>query len=600
GMHLDVGRHMFPVSFIKKYIDYLAMHKLNAFHWHLTEDQGWRIEIKKYPRLTEIGAWRKGTQIGKTAEIDSVRYGGFYTQDEAREIVDYAAKRFITVVPEIEMPGHSLAALASYPFLACASDSFEVGTKWGVYENIYCAGNDSVFTFLEDVLTEVMDLFPSKYIHIGGDEAPKTKWKECPKCQARIKNENLKDESELQSYFIARIEKFLNEHGRQIIGWDEILEGGLAPNADVMSWRGITGGIEAAKLKHNVVMTPGSHCYFDHYQSAPEGEPLAIGGFLPLEKVYSYEPIPEELNKDERKYIIGVQGNVWTEYIATPEQVEYMALPRMCALAEVAWSPVEKRDTKNFLERMNKHYERLDAMNVNYRCPSLTGFEYENVFIDDAVLEIIPGQKNRVVRYTSDGSEPNSQSKIYTEPIKITETTTFKFCEFKSNGKRGKIYTASYEKQMPLEPVADEVESKGLNFELFKLKEIISSLTEMKNLKPLKTGVIEDFVFPYSDENLPQRFGVKYSGYIEIPEEDVYTFSVVSDDGTQLFIDKRLVVDNDGQHGPVEKSGQLALKKGLHEIELLYFQVGGPKTLQVFMKQDGEEKEEISGKILWH
>ncbi len=600
GMHLDVGRHIFPVSFIKRYIDFLAMHKLNMFHWHLTEDQGWRIEIKKYPRLTEIGAWRAGTQIGKTAEIDSVRYGGFYTQEEAREVVEYAAKKFITVVPEIELPGHSIAALASYPNLSCTGGPFEVRTLWGIDENIYCAGNDSVFTFLEDVLTEVMEIFPSKYIHIGGDEAPKTRWKECPKCQARIKNENLKDEHELQSYFIRRIEKFLNENGRQIIGWDEILEGGLAPNADVMSWRGITGGIEAAKQKHNVVMTPTSHCYFDYYQGPPEGEPLAIGGFLPLEKVYSYEPIPEELNEEEREYIIGVQGNVWTEYIPTPEQAEYMALPRMCALAEVAWSPAEKRDTKNFLDRMNRHYERLDAMNVNYRWPALTGFDYKNVFIEEAALEIIPGQKNTVIRYTTNGSEPNEHSRIYTEPITVTETTTFKFREFKPNEKSGKVYEVSYEKQIPLDPRADKKGEKGLKFELFELKEIISSLAEMKNLEPLKTGVVESFVFPYSDESLPQRFGVKYSGYIEIPEEDVYTFSVNSDDGTQLFIDKRLVVDNDGKHGPMEKRGQIALKKGLHEIELFYFQVGGSKTLQVFKQQNGKEKEEISGKLLWH
>jgi hexosaminidase len=277
-----------------------------------------------------------------------------------------------------------------------------------------------------------------------------------------------------------------------------------------------------------------------------------------------------------------------------------MALPRMCALAEVAWSPAAKRDTKNFLERMNKHYERLDAMNVNYRWPALTGFNYKNVFIDNATLEIIPGQENTVIRHTTDGSEPNNRSKIYTEPITVAETTTFKFREFKPNGKSGKVYEVSYEKQIPLDPRSEEKGEKGLTFELFELKDIISSLAEMKNLEPIKTGVVESFVFPYADENLPQRFGVKYSGYIEIPEEDVYTFSVNSDDGTQLFIDKRLVVNNDGQHGPVEKNGQIALKKGLHEIELSYFQVGGAKTLQVFMKQDGEEKEEISGKILRH
>ncbi len=367
GMHLDVGRHFFPTNFVKKYIDYLALHKINVFHWHLTEDQGWRIEIKKYPRLTETGAWRKGTQIGKTREIDGVRYGGYYTQDEIREVVRYAAKRFVTVVPEIEMPGHSLAALASYPELSCTGGPFEVGTHWGVYPDIYCAGNDSVFAFLENVLTEVTEMFPSEYIHIGGDEAPKARWEKCGKCQRRIKEENLKDEHELQSYFIERIEKFLNARGRRIIGWDEILEGGLAPNAAVMSWRGTSGGIAAAKQKHYVVMSPTSYCYFDYYQGDKNSEPLAIGGYLPLEKVYSYEPVPKELTEEEKEYILGVQANLWTEYINTPDYAEYMLLPRLCALAEVAWSSPEKKNYVSFAARLKKHYKRLDEIGANYR-----------------------------------------------------------------------------------------------------------------------------------------------------------------------------------------------------------------------------------------
>ncbi len=366
GLHLDVCRHMFPVGFIKKYIDLMAMHKMNSFHWHLTEDQGWRIEIKKYPLLTSVGAWRKSSPVGRNEGQDSIPYGGFYTQDEVRDIVEYARKRFITVIPEIELPGHAQAALASYPHLSCTGGPFEVWTWWGVSENIYCAGNEQVFEFLEGVLTEVMHLFPSPYIHIGGDEAPKTRWKACPKCQRRIRSEKLADEHQLQSYFVTRIEKFLNSQGRNIIGWDEILEGGLAPNATVMSWRGTQGGIETARLKHPVIMTPGSPCYFDHYQADPSLEPLAICCFNPLEKVYAFEPTPQELTPEEATYIIGAQGNLWTEYIKTPEHAEYMAYPRAIALAEVVWSPKDKRNYDDFLIRLESHKLRLDYRGVNY------------------------------------------------------------------------------------------------------------------------------------------------------------------------------------------------------------------------------------------
>lgn len=367
GMHLDVCRHMFPVEFVKKYIDLLALYKFNTFHWHLTEDQGWRIEIKKYPKLTEIGSWRKETLIGhggkETKEYDGKPYGGFYTQDEIRDIVEYAAKRQITIIPEIEMPGHSLAALAAYPELGCTTGPYEVATRWGVFKDIYCT-KDETFEFLENVLTEVMELFPSKYIHIGGDEAPKARWKECSICQGVIEREDLADEHELQSYFIQRIEKFLNKNGRSIIGWDEILEGGLAPNATVMSWRGTDGGIAAARQDHDAIMTPGSHCYFDHYQSNPDTEPLAIGGFTTLEKVYSYNPIPDSLTIEEAVHILGTQGNVWTEYMETPDYVEYMVLPRMAALSEVNWS--SEKDWKLFKKRIQEHFTIYEKLGYNY------------------------------------------------------------------------------------------------------------------------------------------------------------------------------------------------------------------------------------------
>ena len=371
GMHLDVCRHMFPVKFIKQYIDTLAMYKLNTFHWHLTEDQGWRIEIKKYPKLTEIASKRDSTPIpADRNKSDETPYGGFYTQAQVKEIVDYAADRFITVVPEIEMPGHSVAALTAYPELGCTGGPYKVRTWWGVEDDVFCAGNDQTFEFLQNVLDEVIALFPSKIIHIGGDECPKTRWEKCPKCQQRIKDNNLADEHALQSYFITRIEKYLNSKGRTIIGWDEILEGGLAPNAMVMSWRGTEGGIAAAKQNHSVVMSPNSHCYFDHYQAEDQSkEPPAIGGFLPLEKVYSYDPMPAELPSNQRKFIMGVQANLWTEYIPTVQQAQYMAYPRALALAEVAWTAPKNKSWQRFQASLKTELKRLDLHNINYRNP---------------------------------------------------------------------------------------------------------------------------------------------------------------------------------------------------------------------------------------
>ena len=391
GMHLDVARHFYDVDFIKKYIDLIAMHKMNTFHWHLTEDQGWRIEIKKYPKLTEIGAFRNGTIVGHHpgTENDNKKDGGFYTQEQIKEVVAYATKRNVTVIPEIELPGHSSSAIAAYPYLSCFPEEPTVVTNdmmsekskalqaagtpkivqetWGVFNDVYCAGKEETFAFLQDVLDEVIPLFPSTYIHIGGDECPKENWKRCPNCQSRIKKEGLHDEHELQSYFIQRIEKYLNAKGKQIIGWDEILEGGLAPNATVMSWRGTKGGIEAAKQHHDVIMTPGHSCYFDHYQSKDkDNEPLAIGGKTTVEDVYAYEPTPKELTADEQKYILGAQGNVWTEYMATTDYVEYMILPRMTALSEVVWSTKASKDWDDFKSRLEHFKRRYDDLGLNY------------------------------------------------------------------------------------------------------------------------------------------------------------------------------------------------------------------------------------------
>ncbi len=382
GMHLDVGRHFFPVSFVKKYIDFLALHKMNYFHWHLTEDQGWRIEIKKYPRLTQVGGYRNGTIIGHFPGTgnDNKRYGGFYTQKEVREIVDYASKRYITVIPEIEMPGHSSAAIAAYPELSCfpnestkfpaktvwAGDTTgkQVQQTWGVFEDVY-APTEKTFAFLQDVIDEVVALFPSRYIHIGGDESPKENWKRSAFCQQLIKEKGLKNEHELQSYFIQRMEKYINGKGRTIIGWDEILEGGLAPNAIVMSWRGEEGGIAAAKQHHQVIMTPGSHVYFDHSQVKPD-DSLTIGGLTTVRKVYSYEPVPKELSAAESKYVMGAQANVWSEYLENSPKVEYQIFPRISALSEVLWSPKEARNWSDFEPRLREQVKRYDLWKVHY------------------------------------------------------------------------------------------------------------------------------------------------------------------------------------------------------------------------------------------
>lgn len=432
GLHLDVSRHFMPVSFVKKFIDLMAMHKQNTFHWHLTDDQGWRIEIKKYPKLTQIGSKRAESIVGQyfqnyPQQFDGKPVSGFYTQAEIKDVVRYAQSRFITIVPEIEMPGHAQAALAAYPELSCdPSKKYEVFTKWGVSEDVFCP-SEKTFTFLQDVLTEVIALFPGKYIHIGGDECPKTAWKQSAFCQELIKKNKLKDEHELQSYFIRRIETFLNSKGRSIIGWDEILEGGLAPNATVMSWRGTEGGIAAARQKHNVIMTPTGTCYLDYYQGNPATEPLAIGGYLSIDQVYAYEPMPAELTSAEQKYILGVQGNLWTEYTPTPESVEYMVFPRAIALAEIGWMQTGPHNFEDFALRLKNHLPRLSQIPVNYakRLFDITASTQAN---DQGQLQVVLKKIDSDSRifYTLNGKEPNDKSTEYIGPITLSKTTTLR------------------------------------------------------------------------------------------------------------------------------------------------------------------------------
>ncbi len=426
GMHLDVSRHFFPVEFIKRYIDLLATHKFNRFHWHLTDDQGWRIEIKKYPRLHTIGGCRKETLVGHATDapqqFDGKPYCGYYTQEEVREIVEYARQRFITIIPEIEMPGHAMAALAAYPELGCTGGPYEVAKAWGVFDDVFCAGNEKTFEFISGVLAEVCALFPGEYVHIGGDECPKTRWKTCPKCQKRMAAEKLKDEHQLQSYFVQRVGQILSKHGKKLIGWDEILEGGLVPGATVMSWRGTDGAIAAVKAGQNAIMSPTSHCYFDYYQADPAFEPLAIGGFLTLQRVYNYEPVPPGLSDIEASLILGGQGNVWTEYMSTPAQVEYMAFPRACALSEVLWTPANKRTQGDFMRRLRHHFRFLDNMGVNY---ARNFYDVRSSFAGGYVslsTSVSPAQ----VKYTLDGTDPKPTSPGMYAPIPLTRTTTVK------------------------------------------------------------------------------------------------------------------------------------------------------------------------------
>ncbi len=443
GVHLDVSRHFFPADSVKRFIDMMALHNINRLHWHLTDDQGWRIEIKKRLELTTIGSKRSETVIGhNSGEYDGIPYSGFYTQDEAREIVKYAQERHITVIPEIDLPGHMQAALAAYPELGCTGGPYEVWKMWGVSEDVLCAGNDKTLTFIEDVLNEIIDIFPSEYIHVGGDECPKVRWEKCPKCQARIKELGLKAdkdhtaEQRLQSYIINYAEQFLNGKGRQIIGWEEILEGGLAPNATVMSWRGIEGGIEAVKHKHDAIMTPSSFLYFDYYQTMDtDNEPPAIGGYVPLEKVYSYEPVPQILTPEEAKHIVGIQANLWTEYIPTYSQVEYMELPRMAALSEVQWTMPEKKEYADFLKRLPGLIAVYDINQYNY---AKHIFQVKSQYIPDTeanVLNVVLSTiDNTPVYYTFDGSEPTASSNIYTDTLKIGQSCTLKAITIRPNG----------------------------------------------------------------------------------------------------------------------------------------------------------------------
>lgn len=475
GMMLDVSRHFLPTDSVKAFIDLLALHNLNTLHWHLTDDQGWRIEIKKYPELTVIGSKRKETVIGRNSgKYDGKEYGGFYTQDEVRDIIAYATQRHINIIPEIDMPGHQLAALTTYPELGCTGGPYEVWTEWGVSDDVICAGNEKSMQFLEDVLTEIIDLFPSEYIHVGGDECPKVRWAACPKCQARIKAEGLKadknhtKEERLQSYVITRMGKFVESKGRKFIGWDEILEGGLAPGATVMSWRSMEGGLEAARQKHDAIMTPSTPLYFDYYQSTDtENDPLAIGGYNPLDKVYAFEPIPADLPADVHKHIIGVQANLWREYIPTLSHVQYMVVPRIAALAEVQWTEPAKKDYQSFLARLVRMTSLYDRLGYNY---AKHLFDIQATFSPDTengrIIVALSTLGEGTVHYTLDGSEPSATSPQYTSLLDIRESTVVKAAAIRPNGSKSRVFSenVTFGKSTAKSVTLREAPSRGYSF----------------------------------------------------------------------------------------------------------------------------------------
>lgn len=612
GIMLDPCRHFMPVENVKKYLDVLSLFKMNRMHWHLTDDQGWRIEIKKYPKLTEIAS--------KRIDGEGTEHSGYYTQEEIKEIVKYAADRFITVVPELELPGHEMAAIAAYPNLSCKGEQGTPRVIWGVEDIVMCPGKEDMFTFLQDVIDEMVPLFPSEYFHIGGDECPKISWKNCPLCQKRIKEEGLKADSKhsaeerLQSYVIQRMEKYLATKGKKIIGWDEILEGGLAPSATVMSWRGEDGGIAAALMDHTVIMTPGGNgMYLDAYQGDSKIEPVTIGGYTLLEKTYSYDPIPDTLvAMGKSNYILGVQGNTWSEYMYDEAKRDYMIFPRILAVAEIGWTNLDSKDYKDFERRIENAYVRLDGHAINYHIPQP---EQPNgscnfvAFTDKASLEFKTTRPIKMV-YTLDGSEPTPASTAYTAPIEITETTTLKIASVLPSGKMSPIRTIQVEKQSlaPAKEVAKT--TPGLNMEVtdgmyLNVKELEAAQKETKKsvIKDLKE--IRSVVKTSESMRGVNQYAAVATGYVNIPEDGVY---FISSDLEEVWIDGKLLVNNGGEVKRFSRhDSSVALAKGLHEIKAVFLGhiIGGwPSNWNdgsiKLRKSDAKEFTAITPEMLCH
>jgi hexosaminidase len=571
GVLLDVGRHFFSVAYLKKLLDLAGQYKLKRFHWHLTDNEGWRIEIRKYPQLT-AGA------------------SGYYTQEQIRDIVAYAQARYITVIPEIEMPGHSGAALAAYPELGCEPRDQAAA---------FCP-KEETFAFLENVLDEVIALFPGPYLHVGSDEVDKETWRRSPEAQAIIARAGLKDEDELQSFFARRIEQFVTARGKRMIGWDEILQGGLAPRTIVMSWRGEAGGIEAVRQQHEAIMSPTEFCYFDYSQGDARREPPNIGGFIPLEKAYAYEPIPPQLAPGEHRFILGAQANLWTEYIATPEHADYMLFPRLLAFAEAVWSPPAVRNYTDFKRRLPYQLGRLDAQDVRYRIPEPAGLaDFYTTSQDRTVVALTPVVPGAQMFYTLDGSEPSANSAPYQGPLQIElplgRPVTLNLVVTTPQERRSVVYGATFLHRDFREPVRRDVQP-GLAFTLHAGE--FSSVGDIERGARVLTGITGSFDLGQFGRALD--YGVELSGLIRVPADDFYQFSVTSDDGAVLEIDGETVADNDGNHAPRMVAGHVPLRQGLHELRLRYFQSKGGAALDVRWSGASGPLQQIESSFLFH
>ncbi|AMR33585.1 beta-hexosaminidase [Mucilaginibacter sp. PAMC 26640] len=593
GMHLDVSRHFFSIEYLRKFIDVMALYKFNKFHLHLTDDQGWRVEIKKYPKLTENGAWRtfnnQDTACMKRAadnpdfEIDKKHiiqkdgktlYGGFYTQKQLKELVAYAATRHVEIIPEIDMPGHMMAAINEYPYLSCDGKS-----AFGkLFSTPICPCLPSTFQFAQDVYSEIMEIFPSKYLHIGGDEVDRSLWAKSEECKALMKKEGLKNTEELQSYFINNMEKFFNSKGRKLIGWDEVLEGGVSKTAVIMYWRSWVpkAPVEAAKLGNKVIMTPGNPLYFD-----------ALPDKNSITNVYNFDIIPKGLTAAEAANIIGAQANIWTEYIPTENRADYMYMPRMTALAEVLWT--NRKDYKSYQQRLEQQFPRLDALKVHYRLPDLGGFLASNVFTDRDTLKVIKPMADLTIRYTTNGTLPNAASTELSKPLAIDKTENIRLAAFKPNGTMGDVYNLKYQKQTLAEPATGKSVSSGLIVNQY--KEYYKQVSLIPDTKPDGVFKVNEIIVPKYAE--APSFALKYRGYFDIPQDGIYSFYLTCDDGGVLSIANREVVNNDGLHSAIEKNGQVALKKGLQPVALDFIEGGGGYTLKLKYSLNGSEPTEI-------
>ncbi|WP_282038097.1 family 20 glycosylhydrolase [Saccharicrinis aurantiacus] len=577
GMHLDVCRHFFDVDFIKKMLNGMALNKLNTFHWHLTDDQGWRIEIKKYPELTEKGAWREETVIGHMAEhplrFDGEKHGGFYTQEQIKEVIAYASALGITVVPEIEMPGHAVAAARAFPELTCTGKPLPFN-EWGVSDDVFCAGNEKTFHFLQDVLDEVIELFPSEYIHVGGDECPKTKWEQCKKCQARMQAEGLNDEMELQSYFIKRMEKYISSKGKKLIGWDEILEGGLAEGATVMSWQGVSGGIEAATHGHDVIISPNDDVYLNFYQS-PYNEPTAIAGLITMESLYHWSPMPEGLDAKYQHHVLGAQGNVWTEYMKTEADVEYMVYPRLVAIAEILWTEDSLQNFQDFTRRMNYQYKRLDNLGMRYRVPYPEGaLPVEALSTENNTLKLTVPISDASIYYTLDGTCPKENGLLYQDAIVFTDQlTTLKCISKTKNGRWSAVHTSKvYVNDLLIKSSIDAKDGAR-----YKIKAGEFTTANVSFSAADKSGLMQGIGI--ADAAPDKFFAQEVSGFIKVPVSGIYTFKLTSADGSILSIHDREIINNDGFTYARSREGRIQLEKGLHPFVIKYFQAKYDKVL---------------------